>query len=242
MTLDEKVGAVELPLDAGLVGDALRDVSDPAQDILINLLKTAVESECGAAFNVAKVGTGLADGYVIGQTVPFSPESTGVLLKMKLAFPLLCVWRDTAEVDEFTVSTFKVQTDWGIAYILPELEEPWELSRLYGALNAVGVTIAATLERGKHPDYNDGYSVLSDAGLGIVGATRMQFTNLEMPQGDSLVYVPALRMTIQTVEYSDKLATDAPPYEGASIAIDLDDFDDNEDAIAPFVNIRTDHS
>lgn len=191
------IGATEFPLDSTAVTTSLAIVADPARDILLALFKAALIAECQAAFDVAKVGTKL-DGYVVDMCIPFNPESF-LVKAVKLDYPCLALWRTKSVFQERTLAKGVRVTDWTLNYILGEMTT-LEMGRLYTMLTAAEALLMSVCETGYHASYNDGYSFLESMGVVELGVLESVYGHWEATGSGSEIMVPALSMTLRTVE------------------------------------------
>jgi hypothetical protein len=154
-SLWEKFGALTLDVPAAGITDTLASF-DPGRDVLLGLFKQAIESELGAAFDVAKVGSQLASASIVQTTLPF-PPSNQIMRELKAAaFPLLAVYRDgNGQLDWRTLTYRKLVQPWRVDFVLGPLPVA-DIRKLYDLLPAVTKVIDLTIERRMHPDYDGG--------------------------------------------------------------------------------------
>ncbi len=226
-SLDSNWGALSLPIPAGS-GDDLTAL-DPARDILLALLKAALNYELAAAWTAAAAGTGMVSP--VGDALP-AIDDLETMRQRGTKWPLLAVARsvEAQQEDEFTLWQNRITCRWTIDYVLGPLDVGNQL-KLGDVLSAAARVIAATIRNGGHKAYatTPGPNLTSTskqvlfAGTGCCGFSSVAITSFiqgsaAFAQGGPKYH--ALTMTLSTTEL-DSMATSAgSPYLGAEATLD----------------------
>lgn len=216
MSLYVQVGAAELPASPDLITKSIREATDPAHEVIIGLLTTALNTELQAAYDVVKGSTPL-DGYVVNTAVYFDP--TPVLAKgQKLKFPMLSVHRESSQIQKFTIEKARKITTWKIHFALGELSLA-DMGKIKHLLEGVENVIIETIERGGHPEYMDGYRVLSsECKFYSAQISQSQYGHWEtITGGDSLIEIPVIVIDMITHETSKLYDPGYPNAEGLTV-------------------------
>jgi hypothetical protein len=234
--MTSQFGEVTFPLDPLQVNYSTMNVADPAQAGLATLIRAVLLTDLGAAFDAAKVGT-TVDGYIVESVVPFDPQPW-LSLAVTNKFPLVAVYRDKSEVEETTLRWLQRTTEWGIVYILPELD-PVGMGKLYPMLNAIGSRLAQAFYLEHHASYNDGYNIWDELGFASARVTKIEPMNYVAElEGNTLINFPAIKIVLKTEE----IAGDFPaivPFLGFQTAINLLDVPTNT-KILDFIDLKID--
>lgn len=197
-----EVGTATLPLTT---------LTDPSHEVLLNLLKTAIASDCNSAYKA------ITGGNVIEVAIPYQPEWLNQQITIKL--PCLAVYRTSSESSRFTCYYDKLTTLYVIDYILPQMNSQW--LRLENIRQAVVASIAGCALRFGHPSYNDGYRV-----DGYFNAMSIQSVQYGQLQGAGEIVHPSVRLTLSTTElvsqYPDPDGNDMVDLTSISSIIDTD--------------------
>lgn len=217
-TLHHLSGGVTFPVVAADVeNDQLFSAFDPARDRLLALLQTALNAEIGPAWAVASVGTSLASKDPVQST--FHDHILPFLAKEQVFdFPLLSLYRVSANHSEFTLWKEQIVTTWALEYVMPPLT-PADARKLMGAMDAVERLVPIILSRGaSHPAYESDEIQREAIGLSGVEVERTERGLWQTAPGEGVPY-SVLQLVIETTEFSTPLDTDAVPFDGVSIAI-----------------------
>ena len=155
------VGAIELPVAAGDVGQA---VDDPLVNALLDFasfyIKNALDSKLQ---NILPSGT-MGDAVPTKNRFNFNPmEPQGI--KVKLPVPALFVWwQGGSQVYEQTTIYCYRQRPLEIMYVFPELPQQTEVARRAGLLSCVDAAMHKMSKRQIHTSYSYG---TNPAGMGI---------------------------------------------------------------------------
>lgn len=191
-------GGLTLPAAAGV--DTLVTL-DPARDILTGLLKQAITSELGDAWNAIAPSTALGAAAIVASTLPLEPTPTH-LTALKKSLPVLCVYRKgAAPVDLITFSHDRITQQWGVDYILPPLG-PEDERKLVDVLPAVAKVIRLAVDGARgHPDYDSG---------------ALQF----FPGKGNLARIRVLNYQVGRARFADTDVTDTPTYLACSVTLE----------------------
>lgn len=218
-SLYRRQGAFQLPYvaaDASATGSLA--ILDPARDILLGLFEAAIVSELAGVWNVLRTGSPLASSAVVQTTLAQEP-SIQVIRALKVEFPLLAVYREEGNGDEYTLAQDRLSYRWAIDYVLGPLP-PEDRRRLGDTVTAVGNIVRMCVTRGGHAAYQSGAAVLGPG----AGTAQFSYARLRsMKHGparfagdeDQTVYATSLVLETEELEYP--VAGTEGDYAGASL-------------------------
>lgn len=222
MTFNRTVGLTALPTTN--TGAATLAYLDPAQDILIALLKTAINNDLGPAWSSAALGTQLSGRNPVASTFPFSPDDK-LLLEVKPQFPILCVDRARKQKKSFTRQYDAYDSTWEIDYILGPLTVE-EKRKIGAAIHVVENIVQQICKVGGHPAYAmDGNSVqpaqvLTGNQSGNCGFSRFEWESAEAGNasfGEGSPMFWGTRIVCTSTEYGQ--ITDATANSNAHVGL-----------------------
>lgn len=218
MTSDyKKLGGVHLPLDPDDIQYSMSEVSDPCLNGLLDFFESSITAEIGEAY--AKVADQLQlQSAVVQETIPLEP-SKFLALGQNFEFPLLALYRTKSKKTQYTLSEFKMVSDFTLDYILPPLSLQG-VGKLDGTKNAVQTVLSTALNTMKHPSFNDGYSLEN---FGVGDLLELEFTpgSWAALSEDSALIHPTLQVKFQIEEeigFSD-FSPASVPFEGTDLEI-----------------------
>ncbi len=224
------IGLAKLPIDPSLFNDSIREATDPAQGLLLNVFSAALNYDLQAGFDKIKLSVPVLDGYVVNYVLPFDPENW-ITRGIPLNFPILSVWRKQQVTSEFSIDLLQVVTTWGVRYVLPNFELE-DMARAHALLQGVANSLRAVLYNGYHPAYGDGYQALYNGVFYDITQGTLEFANwLAQTKADTEVNIPMLDFTFQTTELMNPDDSDGSPdllYKTISIDLGIspDEIDD----------------
>ena len=245
-SLYRKLGGLDLPAVVGDAPDGTLAGLDPGRDILLNLLKAALNAELGGAWGACTTGTPLSGAATPVMTaIPFIPDAN-TLLQEKLTWPVLCVYRaedQEGAFSEFTLSKQQYVSKIAVDYLLGPLTLG-DYRKLGDVLVLAAKTIALTIRRGGHPAYkavsditfpdgstkpNNGNAVGvlgswdGGAGFSIIKLQRVMGGQAQLVKANESPKYLALSMMLEVTEISDFSAGYAPQIDGATFALGTGD-------------------
>lgn len=207
------VGNVELSTAA--TGRTTLVDLDPAQELLIDLFKTAINNDLGPAWEEARVDTILSASNAVQTTVPYEPDDE-LFRELKVTFPVLCVWREgDAPGKPFTNQYDAVTQRWAIDYIMGPLSIE-ERRKLGGSLRHVRAIIKEICNVGGHAAYGmdsnnvQPNQVLTSDEPGHAGFSTFRFVSGSGGQagfGDGAPKYWATRIICESVAYGRRTNT-----------------------------------
>lgn len=214
-------GSAKLPIPTD--GYLMSINTDPARDILINLIKASIEYNAGDVFDKFKVYCPTTESKnIVESAIPFDPK-IWMSRATKFNFPLLAIFRSKTKVSDFSLQVSQKVTDWTIYYILPELDVRSH-GIFHSLLNSIENIVMDTVYTGSCSTYNDGYNMLGSANDGAgfwrCDLIASQFGNWEVASADGTgIIYPTYIGTLQTTElYSaDDLASLYPDMQVVDI-------------------------
>jgi len=227
----QRFGDVDLPVVGADVTDGqLFSALDPGRDAMIAMLTTAINVElagsasavtAGSAWAVAAAGTKLAAVLPVADTL-YEPPRPGIMRQREVTFPLLALYRTTAEHNEWSLAREQIIQTWGLDYVLGPLDAA-AYRRLAGVMNGVRMLVQLIIRRRGHPAYAGG---ALQFGPGAGRFTSIAITeSVEGPaawgQVDQGHEFYALSMTLVTSELDEVDTDDAPAFAGASIHLGM---------------------
>jgi hypothetical protein len=217
-SLFQRFGGLELPVEEDDVTDGLR-VLDPARNVLIELFRSAINSELSEAWTKATTGTILAGTSPVEDVLEMH---SGEIKERKGAFPLLMLYRDgTGTYEQHTLFDDRLVQQWQLHYILGPLDI--ELVRKVGdaCIAAAKIVRMVIRDRG-HRSYENGAVQFGD-GKGSLSSIELK--SQEGPgqasfigSDDSPLYY-AISLTLETTELTGDNLEAFPTFEGASFEI-----------------------
>lgn len=140
------VGALDLPIAAGTISDAL---ADPVVTGLLAFLGYWIKLELDAKLAVQSPTS--ADACPTANRYPYDPRGYWV----RNAKPALYVWwKGQSEIVDQTLVYTKRERDLGVFYVFEELVAPDGMVPRAGIIAAVDAAIAKASERGYHPSFS----------------------------------------------------------------------------------------
>lgn len=154
----ERLGGLELPVRGSSIGQTGLASLDPSRDLLLELFKSAINSELGEAWAkvTQAIGTrkGLGDLPVF-DTLPDEP-SEQLMQQRKAGFPLLALHRSgAAQYEPFTLEITRLVQPWTLHYILGPLDII-DGRQLKDICVAVGKIVALVVRRRGHQSFQGG--------------------------------------------------------------------------------------
>ncbi len=150
--MDHRWGALSLPLADTNATDF--SSLDPARDVLLNMLASAISAELLPRWPDAVNDTALEGSLTpVKHKLPFEPDPE-LLQQLKAEFPLLCIYRESEDqtVEEWSLTADKLTSKWGVDYFLGPLDAG-RRGKLNDVLHAVGKIVACVIRDGGHTSY-----------------------------------------------------------------------------------------
>lgn len=215
---------LDLPVTADdVVNNSLAGL-DPANTILANLLKAAINAELGDGWAVLSLSSPAVFSSVPVEDVMEMEPTAQLLGQRKHGWPLLFVYRSSepAAIEEYSIQEDRLSQKWGVDYVLGPLSIGDE-RKTRGGLIAVAKIIALTLRQGGHPAY---LKDSSNNPVNVLGPGYCEFTGIKITEfrlgaarfaEDAPAY-HAMSMTLTTDEVSGGVnEAGLPEYLGTSI-------------------------
>lgn len=213
MILNRTVGNLVLPTtdtDASTLA-----ALEPGLDILVDLLKTAINNDLEPAWTDAALGTPLEGRAPVQTALPFEP-TLPLMREVKVDFPALFVFPlEDPTVEKHTMRIDRITQRWGIDYILGPLKLE-DYRKIGGSLRVVQKLVMAICKIGGHPAYamddNDvqAQQVLIGEGAGTCGFERFRFVSATPPGqasfGEGQPTYWATRITCEGAELCERTA------------------------------------
>ena len=223
----ERLGGLELPVDAALIDQQALAPLDPGRDLLLEFFKAAINAELGAVWAKVTAGGGPLYGTLpVADALPLEPTEQQ-LQQRKTAFPVLAIHRNgTAVFEQRTLEITSQKQPWTLHYILGPLDAI-DQRKLLDMPQAVAKVVALVVRRRKHPAFNDGalqlFSSDPDDPFRAPHFSSIRVVDVEGPGQaafggkDSSVLYWAVEIHLETTELSSYI-------EGAEADLEAGDF------------------
>lgn len=218
-SLNVSVGGITLPVSAESVATT-QVFPDPGKPALLALLAQAITSELAEAWPIVVLNTPLIGRAVVQDT--YAEKPTESLLKQRVSkVPALYLHRlGKPRFERWTFSARRIRQTWMLYYILGELDAAAQHKLSAVMMPGVPVIVAETLERGRHPDYLTGISIIGDTvDSGISRAEYQEADRVEIAS-DGAAALHGVAVQFETLERVTRNVTFVP-FEGAQIGLDL---------------------
>lgn len=157
-------GGVQFPLTAQAKGAPLLELCDPSLSVLLQFIKTCINTYAGPALVSAAKGTPADQPilHAVAQVVPIDPPRVGTHTPFR--FPLLAGWRTTAKYSNRTTTWRQREAKFRMMYVLPPLDAD-ALVNIDPILTAIESIVDDRLWQGFDPNFNHGERVFMTHGL-----------------------------------------------------------------------------
>jgi hypothetical protein len=168
-----RVGAVSFPVEGDQVTDEqLFSVLDPLRDRLLRFFRATINQELGqgigtveptSVWAACRTSTKFADRLPVEDTL-FVEPTPDMMTSSEFGFPLLAVFRRGSNDDEWSIDIERINSRWGINYIVGPLD-PADQRRMGAAVHGAHMVILQALRAGRHPAYQGGAHQFPEAEL-----------------------------------------------------------------------------
>jgi hypothetical protein len=221
VTFNRTVGKLALPTtDAN---ESTLASLDPAQDILLELFKAAINEDLGPAWDDASTGTTLEGRCPVETIEPFEP-TLEFMQQVKVTFPALFVFPMGEPTGrEFSLNLSEMTQQWGVDYILGPFKIE-DVRKLGGALRVVQKIISEICRVGSHPAYG-------------LDANEVQANQVIVGEGEGTCGFKSFRYVGSTPPGQASFGEGAPTYWATRIVCESTELGDYTDS-----TIGTTHS
>lgn len=228
-----KHGGVTYPLTDATTNSFLQD-SDPTVFYALDFFEAMINTHVGDRLVAECTLSGIVDiSAPVAHKIPFDPQP--YMTETQFKYPLLCVYRKTADISDKTVVWQHDVCELDVAYILPPITGA-QAESIMPVLRAVGVVLINRTELGFDPSYSSGAHVWTLAGLESIGFTKCSFGFYE---GMGNLFFPTWTGTLIVKERTSKAADAFDAFEGADVNIDIHDTATNT-TVADVVRFESD--
>jgi hypothetical protein len=211
--------------------DPILSYNDPVTAVLSQYFIAVLGNYLNASFAEEIQRAGLlgntdylnANGYVIGTWVT-NPLNPSLLTTANYKFPLVSLYREKENYEQFTLVKEGVRSYYVLSYVLPPLTAP-QYNRLYSFLSVISKTILRFGFRGNDPLYLSGAPVFVSAGMTFeiwTGATYEPIVAMEPKTGQSLFF-PKIDIRFNVFEREKAVNSNFEPLTDIFVEVDLVD-------------------
>lgn len=222
-SLYERLGGAQFPFEAADVSDTdlTFEPLDPGKQVLVDVLKAAINYELGPAWT--KVTNSLGSTHYLYGTTPVQgtykhEPNEQVLTQVKKQFPLLAIHRVGKATHSYLSTEKRVrEQEWNIHYILgPLADGAWE--KLEDVLVGIDSIVDLVVRRRGHTAYSSALVFGNeDAYFTRVELVESQFGVASLGEDGTKFY--AMLMTLKTRERSSDVEGRDEPFLGGTITV-----------------------
>jgi hypothetical protein len=214
-----QLGGVVNPLTASTSNTLLKD-ADPAVYYLLDFFAGVIAINQGERWNAVIAAAGFPSliNTTVAHKVPYDPFPYG--LEDHLSFPLLAFYRTSQTFNDKTLQRFESQSTFDLLYLMPPMRSD-QVEQLYPFLANVARIITSRARLGFDPQYLSGARIFATAGLSQHSVENAVYG--AVPNLDTGLTYPSVRMTLTGTELFAPVASDFDPFEGQDTDVQQED-------------------